>query len=180
MCDPLTIAAVTATVAQGAMAFQQGRAADKLSQFNARNQENEAIRVRNKGVQEEMRHREKVQQLASRQRTQMAASGTDIGTGTNLALQEETELFGEVDALRIRENFLDEARVREDQAGLTRARGKVAQSQGRLALGASLLSAAAAGFGSGVADKWFTKDSSALVGTTMTGDQANLLVGNIA
>lgn len=179
MCEPTTILAVSgavSTVAQGYSARQQGKAAqrqgvyeDKVAQYNARNMENEATRIRNKGTEEEMRHREQVAQLTSRQRAAQAASGVDIDSGSPLQIQEDAELMGELDALRIRSNFSDEARVRDDQAGLTRAQGKAARAAGNNAKSAgdavfmnSVLGAGTSLLASGVASKWFSKNSMAM------------------
>lgn len=165
MCEPATIATVaaitsaTATVAQGVGQLQQGQYEYGVAKYNARQLENEATRTRNVGVEEEMRKRQEIAQQVSRQRTQLAAQGVDIGKGTAALIQENTIDIGEVDALRIRRNFEDQAEAMEDQSALTLSQGKAAKRAGKIAFGTSLLSAAGSFLGtdagSKFAAKWF-------------------------
>ena len=166
MCEPTTIAIAaiaTSQVMQGYAAKQQGQFEDDVSRYNARQMENQATRTRNVGIDEEMKHREKVAQLTSTQRAQLAASGVDIESGSALALQEDTATLGEADALRIRSNFADRAASLDDQADITRAQGRAAQTAGQRAFAGSLLSA-----GGTVAGKWYTPTSSATSSTAFT------------
>lgn len=159
MCEPATIAAValaTGAVMQGYAAKQQGEFEDDVSKYNARQLENEAVQTRNKGTEEENRQREKTAQLTSLQRAQLGASGVDVGSGSALALQEDADLLGEADALRIRSNFEDAATAQEDQALITRASGKAAKKAGQNAFNASLLQA-----GGTVAAQWYKPTSAA-------------------
>lgn len=174
MCEPTTIAlaaSTMATVVQGVSAYQQGKAQNAAAKYNARQMENEAIRTRNKGVEAENIHREKVAQLAAQQTAQSAASGVDVMTGSAYDLRQDTAMLGEIDAQRIRDNYLTEAQAKDDQAALTRWEGKQAQKSGTLALGMSVLSA-----GAGVASKWFTPASAASSG--YTGVSSNLADGS--
>lgn len=177
MCDPVTISvAVMAagTVMQGYAAKQQGEFENDVSKFNARQLENEAVRTRNKGTEEEIRQRDKTAQLTSLQRAQLGASGVDVGSGSALSLQEDADLIGEADALRIRSNFADAATAQEDQALITRAQGKAAKKAGQNAFKASLLKA-----GGTVAAQWYTPTSAgsnlALNTTSQTGTSSMLL-----
>lgn len=169
MCDPVTIAVVagaSATVMQGYSQLQQGQYQHGVAKYNARQQQNEAIQTRNKGVEAENIHREKVAQLLSTQRAQLGASGVGISTGSALSLQEDTQVMGQADALRIRTDFLDRAQSMDDQADITKSQGEAALSAGQMAFGTSLLSAAASVAGSGVADGWFAADSAAVTSQT--------------
>lgn len=159
MCEPATIAiavAATGAVMQGYAAKQQGEFEDDVSKYNARQLENEAVQTRNKGTEEENRQREKTAQLTSLQRAQLGASGVDVGSGSALALQEDADLLGEADALRIRSNFEDAATAQEDQALITRASGRAAKKAGQNAFKASLLQA-----GGTVAAQWYKPTSAA-------------------
>lgn len=159
MCEPATIATtlmVVSTVSQGYAAKQQGKYENEVAKYNARIQENEAIQVRNRGVEEENIMREKTARLLSKQRAQLGAAGVDLTTGSAADLQQDVELFGEVDALRIRSNFQREADVLQQQAEFTKATGRAAEKRGRQAFTGSLLSAGGQAFGAPVSSKWFT------------------------
>lgn len=158
MCEPVTILAVSGLVMSAVSSVQQGNAAKSAGRYNAREAENEATRTRNKGTEEENKQRQRVSALASRQRAALGASGVDIDSGSAAAIQEDTKLFGEVDALRIRTNFQDRAGSLDRGAELTRAQGDSAQRAGQFKAAGSLLSAA----GAGVSSKWYTPDSSAV------------------
>lgn len=165
MCEPTTIAATTmavATVAQGYSARQQGIYQNEVSKYNARQLANEATRIRNLGVEEENRQREATAQLASRQRAQLAAQGVDLTSGSALQIQEDTQVLGEADALRIRSNFEQRAQSTEDQSVLVRDQGKQAASAGKFNFGVSLLQAGAS-LGGAYASKWYSANSAANV-----------------
>jgi hypothetical protein len=189
MCEPVSIAlavGAVSTIASGYQAKQKGKQQEAVSKFNARQLENQAIKTRNKGVDEENRQRQKTAELLSRQRARFGASNVALDSGSPLAIQEDTETIGEIDALRIRSNFLDEAQVIDDKADITEAQGKAAAKAGNRAFNMSLLSgigqgiagAAGAGLfssgsaagaagapaisptaGTGVSSKWFNFDS---------------------
>lgn len=135
MCDPVIFAASMA-VGQGVLQYQaekeQGKADLAMAKYNARVQENAATKIRNKGVEEENAKRQEVSQLAARQKAQLAASGLDVGYGTSLAIEEDTFLQGNLDALRIRENAQDQAQAQEDQSRLTLLQGRNARRLARI------------------------------------------------
>lgn len=164
MCDPVTIAATAtamATVAQGYQAKQMGEYQNDVARYNARQTENEATRVREKGTEEEIKHRNKVEQLVSRQRATLGSAGVDINTGSAMDIQEDALIMGEADALRIRSNYSDQAEAMEGQAALTRDQGKMAERAGNNAFYTSLLSA-----GGQVAGSWYTPKSAKTVSNT--------------
>ena len=144
MCDPMTLA-ITSTVltaGSGYMNYQNSKReanaelaaaqTDKhVAEYNARLAENEAIRVRNKGVEEENRQRRDTAQLQSRQRAQLAANGIDINTGSAFQLIQDAEEQGNIDALTIRSNYADEADALEQQAILTGLQGDTALLAGQ-------------------------------------------------
>lgn len=156
MCSPTLVAAVSAvsTVMQGYAAKQQGEYSNKVAQYNARNQENEAIQTRNKAVEAENIQRQRTAQLISKQRAQLGAANVDLSTGSAAGLIEDTATLGEADALRIKSNYSLQATSMDQQAGLTRADGAAKQAAGSAAFTSSILSA-----GAGFADKWFKPDS---------------------
>jgi len=164
MCDPATIAITTmavGTVAKGYQAKQMGEYQNDVARYNARQAENEATRVRQKGTEEEIRHRNKVEQLVSRQRATIGSSGVDLNTGSAADIQEDALIMGEADALRIRSNYSDQAESMEQGAVLTRNQGKMAERAGDNAFYSSLLSA-----GGQVAGSWYTPKSTKSVSNT--------------
>ena len=162
MCDPVTIMAVTTVVSAGFAAQQQraqGEFQKGVSEYNARVAENEAEETRAAGVERENIQRRQTAELISKQRAQLGAAGVDIGSGSALQLQEDAEVLGEVDALRIRSNFESRAGGLETQATLTESQGEFAESAGKNAAIGTLLSGTAKTLDTGVADKWFTPNS---------------------
>ena len=158
MCDPMFGMVMSGLQSvMGAMAendeadYKQG-----VAQYNAREQENEAVRVRNKGTEEENAERARTSKLIATQRAQLAANGVDVNVGSAADLQETTEALGEADALRIRGNAVDQADSMERGAGLTLAGGDAAKTAGTNRATGGLL----AGAGK-LASKWYTPDSSA-------------------
>lgn len=185
MCEPATIMATVAVVSGAFTArqqIQQGKFEKDVAEYNARVAENEAQETRTAGVEQENIQRRKTAELISKQRAQLGAANIDIGTGSALQLQEDAQILGEADALRIRSGFESRAGALETEAGLTETQGEFAESAGRTAAAGTLLSTTSTVLGTGVADKWFTPSSAAnqTLGTTLTGQQANINVGNIA
>lgn len=124
---------------------KQGEHENEIAKYNARVKENEAEKVRAKGVEEENILRGKNAQLLAKQRAQMGASSVDLSSGTPLDIQEDTVILGEVDALRVRGNFQEQAISLEQQADLTRQSGEAARKSGARAFRGTV----------GVASKWF-------------------------
>lgn len=175
MCEPTTIMAAVAVVS-GAFTAQQQRAQGKfqkgVADYNARVAENEAEETRAAGVERENIQRRRTAELISKQRAQLGAANVDIGSGSALQLQEDAEILGEADALRIRSNFERRAGSLDTSAELTESQGEFAESAGKNAAIGTLLSTAATVGSTGVADKWFTPNSAATqVGTINTGQQ---------
>ena len=175
MCDPVTMTtlAVVAGATQAYSQVQAGRTAEATGNYNAREMENQATSIRNKGTEEENIKRRETAEFLSKQRAMLGASGIDIGSGSAADLQQDTELLGEVDALRIRRNFTDQAETVERQSELTRSEGRSAKRAANLsALGTVLTTAATVGMinapvpagaaapaatsGGTVAPKWYT------------------------
>ena len=172
MCDPVTIATVAAVATpliEGYSAKQQGAYQNDIERYNARQLENEAIRTRNRGVEDENEHRRATAELISRQRVQSAANNVEITLGSAAQIQEDSAVLGEVDALRIRRGFEDQAQSLDDQSDLAIARGEAAERSGNFAFATSLIGAAGAAANSGVADKWFTPESAANSATINNG-----------
>lgn len=165
MCEPATIAyalVAVSTVVAGVASKQQGDYANSVAKYNARVTQNEAEQVRARGVEAENIQREKTAQLLARQRAQLGAANIDLSSGSALALQEDTAMMGEVDALRIKSGAEMQALSMGSQASLTLSTGRAKEAAGNVALGGSLLSAGGTAVKGGVADKWFTPQSAAV------------------
>lgn len=150
MCEPTTVTMTYLAIAAGATQaysqVQQGRQAMGTARFNSREQENQATAIRNKGTEEENIKRRENAEFLSQQRAMLGASGIDIDSGSAADLQQDTQILGEVDALRVRRNFQEQADVVERQAEQTlqegRSKRRAANTQ---ALGTALTTAATVG-----------------------------------
>lgn len=180
MCDPVSALVVTSLVFSAYSANEQGKAAKSTARYNAREAENEAVRTRNRGVEEEVKHRRQVAELQSRQKAQLGAANIDLRSGSALDIQEDAALLGEVDSLRIRTNFQEQGASLDRNVELINFQGDAAQVAGQRQAAGSLLQAAGAGIqASGVASQWYNPNSAAVT-TNTTGAQANAQFGNIA
>lgn len=167
MCEPTMIAGGAILVSSLFTAQQQrakGKHQQGVAEYNARVAENEAQQIRNVGVEQENVQRSKTAELQSKQRAQLASRNIDLTTGSALQLQEETAELGEVDALRIRSNTENRVEAALSQADLTRREGQFASESSKGKAFGTLLSGVGSAFSTGVDDKWFTPQSSALAG----------------
>lgn len=164
MCDPVSMA--TIAVVQGTYTayqrVQEGKYQRGVAEYNARVAENEAQETINKGVEAENIQRQRTAELISKQRAQLGAANIDLGSGSALQLQEDAATLGEIDALRIRSNFEDQAESLETGAEFTREAGRQAERAGNMQAFGTLLGTAATVAGTGVADKWFTPSSASV------------------
>lgn len=147
MCDPVTIAAVGVGALHAQSSFQDAKAQYAVGKYNARQQENQAIRTRNVGVEKENAYRQEVAAKVSRQKAQYAASGVDVNTGVAQTVQEQTAQVGEADALRIRSNYTDQSQMLEEQSKLTLATARSAFRSNRMKAILSGVQAGAATYG---------------------------------
>ena len=169
MCDPLSagmaVVSLYGGIQQSRAAKAQGRFSKGTADYNARVAENRAEETRNVGVEAENVQRQKTANLLSKQRAQLGASGIELTSGSALAIQQDTVALGEADALRIRGNVDSEVDALMTSAELTSQQGDFALAAGNNAGNAAAIggiaSAGSALNNSGVADKWFTKDSAA-------------------
>lgn len=150
MCEPTTVTMTYLAIAAGATQaysqVQQGKDAMGTARFNARELENQATDIRNKGTEEENIKRRENAEFLSQQRAMLGASGIDIDSGSAGDLQQDTQLLGEVDALRIRRNFQDQADVAERQSVQVLAEGRAQRRAANTkALGTALSTAATVG-----------------------------------
>lgn len=166
MCEPTTIAYIAVAVVSAYTAAETGASARIRDRFNAREQENQATDVLNKGTEDENIHRQKTADFKAKQRAQLAASGIDIDSGSAADIQQDTDLLGEVDALRIRKNAQGQAGTLNRQAELTNAQGDAAARAGNLSAAGSLIGGGAKAYGA-------STNSASLLGT----DSGNAAAG---
>ena len=155
MCDPMLLMAA-ATAVSTFSAVQQGKDTKAAAKFNAREAENSATQLRNQGTEKENALRGKNARLLSKQRAQFAAGNVNIDSGSALQIQEDTKLYGEIDALRLRSNVSNEADSMDRGAQLTLSEGAAAGRAANIRAAGTALSGAGK-----VADKWYTPGSSA-------------------
>lgn len=163
MCTPTAVLIGTSMVMQMQAAGAQGKYETGRASYNARVAENAAQDTITAGVEAENVKRTETAQLLAKQRAQLGASGVDIGSGSALQLQEDTITLGEADALRIRGTAEAKAQALKTQSTLTLAEGAAARTAAKNKQIGSLFKGAAAIAGTGVADKWFKPNSSAMV-----------------
>ena len=120
--------------------ISQGQAASSQAKFQAAVGEQQATRTRQIAVGDEEDFRRKQSRLLAERRAALGKSGTEIGTGTSLLAAEDFAAETELQALRIRSGGETQATRLQQQAELTRRKGRSQQLTGYLRGGASLLS----------------------------------------
>jgi hypothetical protein len=148
--ETMAIASLVMSAASTGMSYlgsqQQGKAAKQqadyqaqVSRNNAQVAEWQAEDSQARGKIEEDQHRRKVQQLIGSQKAGISGSGFELGDDTSQSIIGDTAMFGELDALTIRNNAEREAwgyRVQGSNytadAGLMTARGQSAQSAAKM------------------------------------------------
>jgi hypothetical protein len=173
MCEPTTIAAVATglqiagTVTSTYGAYQRSKAEKQAYEYqsavarnNAMISEQQAQDALQRGQTAEARQRMKTAQLKGAQRASLAARGISLDEGSALNILDDTDYFGELDALAVRENAAREAygyRVQgsnySSNAAMMRARADMESPYG--AAFTSLLTGSGA-----VADSWYKRSSS--------------------
>lgn len=102
---------------------EAAKGAERMAEFEASLLDSQADDAIARGAEEEAKFRAGVKKLKGSQRVALASQGIDINTGSALAVQEETEVLSELDALTIRNNARREAWGFKTQGQLTRAAG---------------------------------------------------------
>ena len=144
MCTPTLLIAATAGQALfGAYtSMQQGKYQQAVANAQAKQAEYQAQDAISRGREAEQDHRMKVAQLKSKQIAEFAANGVSTSSGSPLNVIGDTAALGETDALRIRRNAYSEASGYYNQAGVYRAAGDNASTQGMYGAAGSLLGGA--------------------------------------
>lgn len=143
MCDPVTLISAGAAVFGAYTQVQAGKAAEKQGEYNAAIAENKAVDAKNRGRVEENRQRRITAAQIGRQRTQFAANGVALDSGSANDILADTAEIGELDALTIRGNAEREAQYHRSQARQDIYSGQVAKRQSYFGAGSTLLTGAA-------------------------------------
>lgn len=153
MCEPTTIALV-ATAAAGATSaygqIQQGKVAAAVGRNNQMMAEYAAKDAERRGEEQATQIAQRARQVFGAQRASMAAKGLDLGEGTAAELQDQTDFFGQTDAVTARNNGRREAWTDRQQGAMARYQGDAARANANLGAFSTLL-----GTGGKVAGKWY-------------------------
>jgi hypothetical protein len=128
--------------------YQSSKAQKRAAEYNARMSAKAAGEELQSGAEEEIRHRMKVRAIEGEQIAAAAEQGLDINFGSTAQLIDETDIFGDVDAKRIRENAKRRADALLDQSGMSQMQAN--QINPMLSAGNTLLTKAAP-----VAEKYY-------------------------
>lgn len=135
MCDPATIALIISTTG----VLSAGNDARNQADFQAATLTQQATREREIATQEEIDLRRRNSRTAAAGRAAGGASGVDFSTGTPLLAAADFAAEAELQALRIRSGGATSATRLRQQASLTSAAGKSAQTASFFQAGSSLL-----------------------------------------
>jgi len=165
MCTPMLGMILNFAGAMSAAAGQRQAAEAKAAEYEyqAKIDENnrnvalwKAADAKARGAKEEAALRVKVAGLKGRQRSALAASGVEVGSGSALDILGDTAALGELDALTIRSNAERESYEQnvvasnlQANAGMKRMGAQNARIAGKIGATTSLLSGAGS-----IASKW--------------------------
>lgn len=188
--DPFTAAIIGSTALQAGGAIMQGnqQAAAYGQQANAaeRNAKMSDIQARqayDAGLQNELAQRRSASQQQADVRASVAESGFESGSGTAMAIQEQSARDLEMDALQTRYQALLQGQGFEQQAVMDRYAAKTLRQSGKNARRAGYISAAtsvlsgAAGYG--LATKAGAASAATRGGGLAPGGGVGLRVGNV-
>lgn len=135
--------AVAASYAQR----QAGKIASEQAAYNQRVSEIAAADARRRGDVDEQRQRRRTSQLIGAQRAAIGQSGFVVDVGTAQGLVSDAELFGELDALTVRNNAAREVWGLKEQAMGYAFEGQLGRLQSSVGALSSLASGAAQTYG---------------------------------
>lgn len=162
LADPVTLlligtgAMAAGQIQAGREAAAAGRSQQNIANYNAALMEREAKAIEQKAAFESLRQAKEARRIRGRLRTQLAASGVELGEGAPLKLEEEQLAELELGNLLIGYEGRTQAGRRMSQAEIDRLSGRLAKQRGKAARKASFLQAGGTlltGFGmAGLAD----------------------------
>lgn len=134
MCPPVALLAA-GTALQVGSGIQQGIFAGALANYNARIQEQQADDLVSTAHNAAQRARLDARIIIGRARARLGASGVSLDVGNAAAIQDQTDAFGEIEALSILSNADRQAHFLRLGARHTRFEGRSARAN---AFGAAL------------------------------------------
>lgn len=131
------------SIKAGRQAREQGQANQaaaesqaQLSDYNASVAELQATDAEQRGDEEANKYRAGVRSIIGEQRTGLAASGVEVGSGSALDVQADAAFLGELDALTVKTNAAREAWGFKVQATDLRKRAEITRREGAYAAAA--------------------------------------------
>ena len=137
-----TTALLVAGGVAAAGAVSSGMAEKERSDFSAADQIQNAVRAKEISEEEATDFERRASRAAGASIAKGGGSGVQLNTGSNLLAQQDHAAEVELQALRIRAGGKTESQRLIEQASLTKAAGKSAQTRGFFKAGSSLLSSA--------------------------------------
>jgi hypothetical protein len=116
---------------QAQAARAQGAYQKSISEINERLSELQAESSLKRGEKDAQAIRRRTEKTIGSQRAALAANGVDVNDGSALEIQQETELYGQIDELTAKTNAIQEAYGFKMQANNDRARGNFASLSAR-------------------------------------------------
>ncbi len=160
MCSIAIALTIGSTLLGAAGQIQQGQAAARAAEYNAKVAEMNATlsdrRAQDaieRGKFEEQRKRVEVAKIKGQQVAAMAANGVDLSFGSPLDTIVDTAVLGEIDALTIRSNAYRESYDHEVDAVNQRAGATIKRMEGQSAKTGSYLAAGGTILG-GMSNAW--------------------------
>ena len=180
--DPFTAALAGSTVLQAGGAIMQGnqQAAGynqqaKASERNAKLSDIQARQAYDAGLQNELAQRRSSSQQQAEVRASVAESGFDAGSGSALAIQQQSARDMEMDALQTRYQALLQGSAFEQQAVNDRYAAETLRQSGKNARRAGYLSAATSVLSGAAGYGMATKAGGAATGTANKAGGVKLL-----
>jgi len=121
-------------------AYEQGKQAEKMAEYNAAVERNNALQAQMEAQVAAKAKRKEAEAMNKRQRALYAKAGVVAGEGTPLEVLAETAMDMELEALEIERFGKVTAQKHRDQAAIDIYSGKAAKRAGTLNAGATLLS----------------------------------------
>lgn len=119
--------------------IQEGAAQNRIAQYNAQIQEQQANATALQAANKAMGQRQQDQQILARQRAGFAASGVVADTGSPLLVEAKQAGYLEMAALQTQQAGAIESQNDQQAADLSRAQGSYAQTGADLSAGATIL-----------------------------------------
>lgn len=147
LADPVTLlligtgAMAAGQIQAGREAAATGKSQQNMANYNAALMEREAEAIKQKTKFESLRQVKEGRRIRGKLRTQLAASGAELGEGAPLKLEEEQLAELELENLLIGYEGRKQAARAMSQAELDRLSGRLAKQRGKAARKASYLQA---------------------------------------